>query len=197
MATPAQIAARGATRGPALGESGADSRAGGSVIDRVLAHGFDGAEEVKGGKEEVESGLANDAVDEGATRADGENTATCAEVLQGGESGGNSENDTNEANFRENVITTQTPEDLGVTSELAVGAGLDNVAGIDAVSPDLVCPNSGRKSGDAAVSGAGEAKEAAVGLSEGAGTDVVDGGVQVRRSIRERKRKKTDRTLDV
>ncbi len=146
---------RGPAGGNATGESGENPGNSGSMVDHVLAHGFAGAEGVcpsdDGDAAEVEPGLAEDAVDGTVVAADGENTATCGEGLQVAELGENREIDTNEANFREDVITTQTREDLGVTAELAVGAGLDSGVDRRVVSPDLVCPDSERGSGEAAI----------------------------------------------
>ena len=146
---------RGPAGGNATGESGENPGNSGSMVDHVLAHGFAGAEGVcpaeHGDAADVEPGLADDAVDGAVVTADGENTATCGEGLQVAELGENGENDTNEANFRENVITIQIPEDLGVTAELAVDVGLDSGVDRHVVSPDLVCPDSGREAGEAAI----------------------------------------------
>ena len=92
--------------------------------------------------------------------------------------GENRENDTSEANFREDVITIQTPEDLGVTAKLAVGAGLDSGVDRHVLSPDLVCPDSGGEVGEAVVSDVGARRIEAVGLSEGAGAGIGEGDMQ-------------------
>ena len=172
----------GATAWDVTGESWENPGNSGSMVDHVLAHGFAGAEGVRpaddGDAEGVEPGLEDDTADGTVVAADGENTATCGESLQVVELGENRENDTNEANFREDVITIQTPEDLGVTAELAVGAGLDSGVDRHAVSPDLVCPDSERESGEAVISDGGEPRTEAVGLSEGAGAGIGEGDVQ-------------------
>ena len=146
---------RGPAGGNATGESWENPGNRGSMVDHVLAHGFAGAEGVRpaddGDAEGVEPGLADDAVDGTVVAADGENTATCDAGLQVVELGENREIDTSEANFRENVITAQAQEGLGVTAELAVGAGLDSGVDRHVLSPDLVCPDSGRESGEAAI----------------------------------------------
>ncbi len=85
--------------------------------------------------------------------ADGEITATCEAGSEAGDLGVKPQSDTNEANFHGDVIKSQAPENLGVTAELAVGAGLDRVGRMHIVSPDLVCPDSGGEMRDVAVSG--------------------------------------------
>jgi hypothetical protein len=143
----------------ATGESRDNSGHRGSVTDHVLAHGFAGAERVcpsdDGEAAGVESGLADDAVDGTVVAADGENTATCGAGLQVVELGENRESDTNEANFREDVITTQTPEDLGVTAELAVDAGLDSGVDIRVVSPEFERVDDENEGGNGVISGVG------------------------------------------
>ena len=151
------------------------------MIDHVLAHGFAGAEGVcpsdDGARTEVESAQADDAVDGTVVPANGENTATCGEGLQVAELGENRESDTNEANFREDVITTQTPEYLGVTAELVVGASLDSGVDRHVVSPDLVCPDSGREAGETAITvdGPGSQTPATVLDQSGEAAITVDG----------------------
>ena len=62
--------------------------------------------------------------------------------MEAGDLGVKPQSDTNEANFHGDVIKSQTAENLGVRAEFAIGGGLDNGGGIQAVSPDLVCPDS-------------------------------------------------------
>ena len=172
---------RGPAGGNATGESGENPGNSGSMVDHVLAHGFAGAEGVcpaeHGDAADVEPGLADDAVNGTVVAADGENTATCGEGLQVAELGENRENNTSEANFRENVITIQIPGDLGVTAELAVDVGLDSGVDRHVVSPDLVCPDSGREAGEAAITvdGSGSQTPATVDGSGSQTPATVDG----------------------
>ena len=132
------------------------------MIDRVLSHGFAGAEEVS--PSEKSDGIG-DGAEVGSSAAvqvaDGENTATCQASPEAGDLEVKLESDTNEANFDAHVINSQTPEILGVTAELAVGAGLDSVVGMHVLSPDLVCPDSQQGSGEETlVAGADEGNTA-------------------------------------
>ena len=93
--------------------------------------------------------------------ADGENAARCEAGSEAGDLGVKPQSDTSEANFDAHVIHSQTPEILGVTAESAVGAGLDTVAGMHVLSPDLVCPDSEQGSGEETlVAGADEGNTA-------------------------------------
>ena len=208
---------QGTAVGAAPAENGADPERGRSMVDRVLAHGFAGAEEVSpsesvsanpssgprpGPLPEREGAVSccpqpsppnsqtgseqSDGIGDGAKVgssaavqvADGENAARCEAGSEAVELGVKPQSDTNEANFHGDVINSQTPENLGVTAELEVGAALDSVGGMHVVSPDLVCPNSERESSEAGISGAGELEAGAVSLNDGAAAGVEDGAAQ-------------------
>ncbi len=214
----------GTTLGAAPAENGTDPERGGSMVDRVLEHGFAGAEEVSPsvsvsansssdphpdplpeGEGEVwcsrspllsrprlsppDSKTRSEQSDRISDRAevessaegqvaDEENTATWDAGSEAGDLGVKPASDTNEANFHGDVIKSQTAENLGVMAELAIGAGLDNDGGMQVVSPDLVCPDSELESSEAVGSDADELEARAVGLSEGAGAEVVESGAR-------------------
>ena len=111
------------------------------MIDRVLSHGFAGAEEVS--PSEKSDGIG-DGAEVGSMRgAGGGRGKHCHLPGEPGSRrfGSQAQSDTNEANFDAHVINSQTPEMPVLRRESGVGAGLDSVVGMHVLSPDLVCPD--------------------------------------------------------